>query len=121
MTQTLQKKDYTNIFLKLEKSNLLYLLATIFALVNVITVFVFQNSSIRNTYFCRWLILVSTILMIVAIIIEATLFIIRYVKNKDQKIWFIIKLCLLIVSFALFLYTLIKYFLDNNIYFYHIN
>lgn len=114
--------DKLNSFLnKLEKSNLLYLLTIFFALINVLTVFIFKNTAIRNTYDLRVLMLVAMIIALIATLTDITLLIVRFIKNKQDKTKFIIKLVVIVIATTLLSYSFAKYFLDNNIYYYHIN
>lgn len=114
--------DKLNNFLnKLEKSNLLYLLTIFFALINVLTVFIFKNTAIRNTYDLRVLMLIAMIIALIATLTDIALLIVRFIKNKQDKTKFIIKLVVIVIATTLLSYSFAKYFLDNNIYYYHIN
>lgn len=105
----------------INKYNYIYILGLLLAIANILTVFIFKNTAIRNTYYLRVLMLVAVIVFAVAIIVDGVLFVIEYVKNRTNKVIFITRLSLLASAFALSLYAIIKYSLDNNIYFYHIN
>ena len=104
----------------INKYNYIYILGLLLAIANILTVFIFKNTAIRNTYYLRVLMLVAVIVFAVAIIVDGVLFVIEYVKNRTSKVIFITRLSLLASAFALSLYAIIKYSLDNNIYFYHI-
>lgn len=107
--------------LLLNKMSLGYVLSLFVALINIVVVFIFKNTAIRPTYYCRWLSLVSIILCLVFALAELGLNIYRFVKNKGDKVKFIVETCFLGVAIVLLLWAFIKYFMDNGIYFYHIN
>ena len=76
--------------LLLNKMSLGYVLSLFVALINIVVVFIFKNTAIRPTYYCRWLSLVSIILCLVFALAELGLNIYRFVKNKGA---FLPRLC----------------------------
>ena len=109
--------------LLLNKMSLGYVLSLFVTLINIVVVFIFKNTAIRPTYYCRWLSLVSIILCLVFALAELGLKISadKTLVKEGDKVKFIVETCFLGVAIVLLLWAFIKYFMDNGIYFYHIN
>lgn len=103
-----------------KKYNFFPILATLCLFINAFLVIVFSNTSIRQTFFARALILTSSIVIIIAVLIELFNVIYNFIKTKE-KIKFAIQLSLLVVSLALAIWGLAKYFTDFSVYYVHNN
>lgn len=102
------------------KHNYLTLFTLFLIFTNFITILTFKTTAWKTTYFCRVLVLISAIIMLVAVTVELFNCIYRFIKEK--KGWqFGVEITLLILTLTLSIYVIIKYTSDFAVYYVHNN
>lgn len=103
-----------------KKYNFLFVLSLLCLFINNILVLVFKNTAVRQTFSCRFLVLIAAIVGLLGTLLEFFNVIFEFVKEKN-KLKFALQLLAITIVFGLLLWGTIKFFLDFEIYFVHNN
>ena len=103
-----------------KKYNFLFVLSLLCLFINNILVLVFKNTAVRQTFSCRFLVLIAAIVGLLGTLLEFFNVIFEFVKEKN-KLKFALQLLAITIVFDLLLWGTIKFFLDFEIYFVHNN
>lgn len=99
-----------------KRYNFVPILAIICLFVNNVLVLVFKNTALKQTFSCRFLVLISSFVALAGALFAFYKIIYRFVNEKNKR-KFILEFIAMSIIFALILWATIKYFCDFEIYF----